>query len=321
MTNKKIFISHSSKDKFYGDQLVELLKNFGIEDELIVYTSSEHSVHCIPLRKNIYDWLKEQITKKPFFIYLLSEDYYKSLPCLNEMGACWIINNEPVAIFRPDFNLSSDYFQGGALNPRDIGFYINNEARIFELKNSIYEYFEGTIKKRDDHIVKTKIGEFINNINNYEKTKNKPNLNGAAQTPKSEANDVNVPLLDLLLNKPKLENDITASLVDLLKSDRLNNADACFLDYLLEKVQKMDFIIRCGLSDVKSQVVEINRKSTRAGKVSGNNHNQILETLEKYGFVKKLSEKDVLTYTIIEDRVKSCKDTLQRKFRMPYRVA
>jgi hypothetical protein len=99
------------------------------------------------------------------------------------MGACWVINNQAVAIFRPDFDLSSDYFQSGALDPREIGSRINEEARIFELKDSIYEYFEGAIEKRNDYIVKTKIEEFINHINNYEKAKSIPVKNTKDGTP------------------------------------------------------------------------------------------------------------------------------------------
>ncbi|MGN0245845.1 MAG: hypothetical protein ACI4DK_07760 [Lachnospiraceae bacterium] len=45
----KIFISHSSKDKIYGDLLVELLKGLGLRRDEIIYTSND--LYGIPLKK------------------------------------------------------------------------------------------------------------------------------------------------------------------------------------------------------------------------------------------------------------------------------
>lgn len=42
--NMKVFISHSSKDKVYGDILVDLLKGLGLKREEIIYTSNEFMV-------------------------------------------------------------------------------------------------------------------------------------------------------------------------------------------------------------------------------------------------------------------------------------
>lgn len=136
----KIFISHSSKNYFYGDKLVDLLRNVGIKENEIIYTSN--TAYGIPVAQNIFNWLKSQITEKPFVIYLLSEEYYQSIACLNEMGAAWIIENKHAAIFTPNFNLSSKEFQNGALDPREIGFYISDEERILSLLQLLSEDFE-----------------------------------------------------------------------------------------------------------------------------------------------------------------------------------
>lgn len=135
----KVFISHSSKNKILGDLLVELLRNVGIQDSEIIFTSN--TAYGIPVGRNIFQWLKSQITEKPFVIYLLSEEYYQSIACLNEMGAAWIIENKHAAIFTPNFNLSSKEFQSGALDPREIGFYINDEERIFTFIELLREDF------------------------------------------------------------------------------------------------------------------------------------------------------------------------------------
>ncbi|NDY72253.1 hypothetical protein DO021_00105 [Desulfobacter hydrogenophilus] len=135
----KIFISHSSKNKDYGTLLVELLRNLGIREDEIIFTSNV--AYGIPVGQNIFHWLKYQIEEKPFVVYLLSEQYYESIACLNEMGAAWIVENNHAAIFIPDFDLSSKEFQSGALDPREIGFHINDEERVFILYSITINYF------------------------------------------------------------------------------------------------------------------------------------------------------------------------------------
>ena len=136
----KIFISHSSRNKFYGDKLVDLLRSVGIKENEIIFTSN--TAYGIPVGQNIFNWLKSQITEKPFVIYLLSEEYYQSIACLNEMGAAWIIENKHAALFTPNFNLSSKEFQSGALDPREIGFYITDEERTLSFIQLLSEDFE-----------------------------------------------------------------------------------------------------------------------------------------------------------------------------------
>lgn len=127
----KIFISHSSKNKIFGEALVDFLRNIGIKDSEIIFTSNV--AYGIPVGQNIFNWLKSQITEKPFVIYLLSEEYYQSIACLNEMGAAWIIENEHAAIFTPNFNLSSKEFQSGALDPRELDFILMMKKEFYHL--------------------------------------------------------------------------------------------------------------------------------------------------------------------------------------------
>jgi len=134
----KIFISHSSKNVNYGNALVELLTGIGIKSEQIVFTSN--TAYGIPIGQNIFNWLRNRINEKPHVIYLLSQEYYSSIACLIEMGAAWVVENEHTMIFTPNFKLDSYEFQNGAIDPREIGFYIDNEERLTAfieiLKNS-----------------------------------------------------------------------------------------------------------------------------------------------------------------------------------------
>jgi hypothetical protein len=165
--NIKIFITHSSKNANYGNAIVDLLTGVGIHSDQIIFTSN--TAFGIPNGKNIFDWLKNRIKEKPHVIYLLSPEYYKSVACLNEMGAAWVVENEHTMIFTPEFKLDSPEFQNGALDPREIGFYIDNEERLTAFIESLKESFSVTTSIV---LVNQKINEFIKRINPYkEKTK------------------------------------------------------------------------------------------------------------------------------------------------------
>lgn len=143
----KIFISHSSKNKSFGEKLVELLRSVGVKESEIIFTSNV--AYGIPIGQNIFNWLKSQIAEKPFVIYLLSDEYYHSIACLNEMGAAWIIESKHAAIFTPNFNLSSINFQNGALDPREIGFFINSEERVL----SFLQLLSGDFEITTNHVI------------------------------------------------------------------------------------------------------------------------------------------------------------------------
>ena len=140
ISNMKIFISHSSKNENYGKALVQLLTGIGIKSEQIIFTSNP--AFGVPNGQNIFNWLKSRINEKPYVIYLLSPEYYSSIACLNEMGAAWVIENQHSMIFTPHFKLDSYEFQNGALDPREIGFYINDEDRLTGFIESLKGAFE-----------------------------------------------------------------------------------------------------------------------------------------------------------------------------------
>lgn len=138
----KIFISHSSKNEDYGRALVNLLTGVGIDHDSIVFTSD--TSYGIPVGKNIFDWLKAQISERPYVIYLLSQDYFSSVACLNEMGAAWVVENQHAAIFTPNFDLNDASFRSGALDPREIGFFIDHEDRVTEFIETLRANFKIT---------------------------------------------------------------------------------------------------------------------------------------------------------------------------------
>jgi len=186
----KIFISHSSKNANYGQAIVDLLVAVGVNSEQIIFTSND--AFGIPTGQNIFNWLKARITEKPHVIYLLSSEYFSSVACLNEMGAAWVVENEHTIIFTPEFNASSPEFQSGALDPREMGFKINNHDRVTGFIETLRDLFPISTKTV---FVSQKIRKFVEKVNFFEipkqslpvtQTLKKPEIVNPIEIPKVE---------------------------------------------------------------------------------------------------------------------------------------
>lgn len=135
----KIFISHSTDDKEYVQALVELLEDMGIgEDQLFCSSMPEYG---IPLNEDIYEYLKKQFQDYNIqVIFMLSNNYYKSVACLNEMGAAWILQNSYTSILVPDFEFQNIK---GAINPNKISIKLGSED-VTPLLNQLKENYQNT---------------------------------------------------------------------------------------------------------------------------------------------------------------------------------
>lgn len=229
----KIFISHSSRNKDYGNHLVDLLRGLGIKENEIIFTSNV--AYGIPVAQNIFNWLKSQIEEKPFVIYLLSKEYYESVACLNEMGAAWIVENEHAAIFTPNFNLSSKEFQNGALDPREIGFKINDEDRIMSFIQILSKNFEIT---GNPVIISQSVKKFIRAIDGIKqetvelKQAPKKVLIKEATTPEKKDKDL-IPKVSS--NTIKLNNgDLYSKFLGLIAADKLKQDELLLLHYIID---------------------------------------------------------------------------------------
>lgn len=183
-----IFISHASANKQYGSVLVELLTGIGVPYANIKFTSNP--AYGIPIGENIFDWLKSQIAERCFVVFLLSEEYYDSIACLNEMGAAWVVENEHAVIFLPGFDLGGKDFQNGAIDPRVIGFQINDKDRIIELSQRLKKFFSIT----ENWVILTqKIDRYLTDVNSIagdlKLIKSEPDK---IYTPKSDSNKTEV---------------------------------------------------------------------------------------------------------------------------------
>lgn len=229
----KIFISHSSKNKDYGNHLVDLLRGLGLKENDIIFTSN--AAYGIPVAKKIFNWLKSQMEEKPFVIYLLSKEYYESVACLNEMGAAWIVENEHAAIFTPNFNLSSKEFLNGALDPREIGFRIDDEDRIMSFIQMLSHNFEIT---GNPVIISQSVKKFIRDIGVIKQL-----TASTTQAPKNEVIKENTTSLKkeedqvpkVISNKEKSNNgDLYLKFLDLVSADRLKQDELLLIHYIID---------------------------------------------------------------------------------------
>lgn len=159
MKKSKLFISHASADIQYVEPLVELLADIGLNSETM-FCSSIPDYH-IPMDNDIYEYLKNLFNEYDLHvIFVLSDNYYKSAACLNEMGAAWVLQKKYSTILLPDFNYSEII---GAVNPRKIALKLGKcddeaKTRLKELKRIIEEEFNLSVpdnrweKKRDTFI-------------------------------------------------------------------------------------------------------------------------------------------------------------------------
>lgn len=139
----KVFISHSSLDKDYVAALVDLLEAIGLNEQQIFCSSI--SGYGIPLDEDIYDYLKLQFDNHELHVILvLSDNYYESVACMNEMGAAWMLQSKYTTVLLPGFEFKNIK---GAINPRKIGLKLDNDStdvkeKLGQLKDSLLEEFD-----------------------------------------------------------------------------------------------------------------------------------------------------------------------------------
>lgn len=88
---KKIFISHKECHKLYGDFIVAVLEEYGIDVKSTIIFTSDRRLG-VPQGKDIYDYLKDCFRDDLMVIFLFSKAFYDSNICISEAGAAWATN-------------------------------------------------------------------------------------------------------------------------------------------------------------------------------------------------------------------------------------
>lgn len=141
MFNKKLlFISHAEKDSILIEKFVDLLYDMGIPEKSMFCSSI--SEIGVPVKEDIYEYLRNLLDSEQIIpIFMLSDNYYASAACLNEMGAVWVKQKDYFTFLLPDFEFSKIK---GAINPskRGISLWYKSERELQNLKEDLNQFRE-----------------------------------------------------------------------------------------------------------------------------------------------------------------------------------
>lgn len=144
--SKKVFISHSSRDEAFVRKIVELLEDIGLTEDQVVCSSIPG--YGIPLGEDIYEWLARQFREFDLHVlFVLSDNYYSSVACQNEMGATWVLKTKYDTILLPGFEFRDIK---GAVNPNQISMKLDGNEEVLrqhlnELKDKLVSEFDLTM--------------------------------------------------------------------------------------------------------------------------------------------------------------------------------
>jgi|GEM_PF-218134 len=159
----KIFISHSSKDKDFVAQIVNLLDGIGL-NQTQVFCSSLPG-YGIPIDTNIFDFLREQFLKYDLHVFFIhSSNYYDSPVSLNEMGAAWALKSTCTSILLPGFPFSG---MKGVVNSEDVAIKLDNdESEVKDKLNQLHSKIvdEFNLTRKPDIIWESKRDSFLASI-------------------------------------------------------------------------------------------------------------------------------------------------------------
>ena len=159
----KIFISHSSKDVDYVEQIVNLLDGMGL-NQTQVFCSSLPG-YGIPIDTDICDYLRKQFDEHDLHvIFVHSKNYYKSPVSLNEMGAAWVLRSEVTSLLLPGFGFEQ---MTGVVNSQLISIKLDGqELELQDKLNQLYDKVvaEFGIAKKADIIWQQKRDFFIKEV-------------------------------------------------------------------------------------------------------------------------------------------------------------
>lgn len=135
--SKRIFISHSSKDKVIIEKFVDhiLQLGIGIKAEDIFCTSIEEMriLNGEDIRKHI----QENIRTVDYAFLMISKNYKASEICINEMGAVWAYDSNVRLYLLPD----ADFKNIGWLYNTKKADKLNESVTLDALQKELTEYF------------------------------------------------------------------------------------------------------------------------------------------------------------------------------------
>jgi len=135
------------------DAFVDVLEQLGVPEADILYTSSDR--HGVPGDEDILEYLKKRIGKRINVFYMLSDNYYKSVYCINEMRAAWRVQNEYTIYTFPNL-----HYEVKGLNSKK-GYNLTSAIELDNLKDRITKMYNTSISEEKWEDVKSKFLEVV----------------------------------------------------------------------------------------------------------------------------------------------------------------
>jgi len=132
---RRVFISHSSDDVFFVEELVDFLELVGLPKESIFCTSL--AGYGIDLGENFLDTIRDELQNDTLVLFVLTQNFYSSPVCLCEMGAVWVQTKDHIPIIVPPFDFSD--IKG--VIPLTEGFKLNDALKLNLFKTKIESVF------------------------------------------------------------------------------------------------------------------------------------------------------------------------------------
>lgn len=138
----KLFLSHSSKDEKIVDAFVNFMYKIGLTEQDIICTSVSSTK--IPVFEDIYEYLNAKLSDEGMYVvFFLSDNYYSSPVCLNEMGAAWLKKSDSLNLLLPGFDYND---MKGVVNKNRVGIKLGisdsmTKASFNDLKNFLKDKF------------------------------------------------------------------------------------------------------------------------------------------------------------------------------------
>ncbi|MFC9419611.1 toll/interleukin-1 receptor domain-containing protein [Bacillus mobilis] len=241
---EKIFISHASRDKEYVKELVKLLNSIGVPTSSNSIFCSSLSGYDIPHGEGIYDYLKNELNNnKTMVLFVLSDNYYQSAPCLNEMGAAWITSKKCSSILTPNFDFKKIE---GAIDPTQISFKMNDSNGLDKFR----DYIIGSLELEDPGY-RTWQGNRDDYLNTLEKLLDKEtsNLNVTIELERVRKQNTNLKLDLRFINVT--EKDIEFQYIDIQLIDEFGGK----LHISIEDDEIEKILLRCKENKIIEMIV------------------------------------------------------------------
>ena len=184
--NRKIFISHSSKNKIITDKFANILKRIGVNDNQIYYSS------FVETGAKYLDDCFTSITKEfkeneIMVIFMLSREFYASDICLAEMGATWVTTENYIPVILPP--LGYDDIKGVIKSTQNGILLTANDIsqRLDTLKETIQTYLE-----------------IENNLSAPEWTREKDEFINIVKDVQNKNNNIEVKINDIKINQDSI---------------------------------------------------------------------------------------------------------------------